>query len=93
MAKFEEKSEKSEKKMKSKKEQILESKMPEEQKKAMLIEIGELEVAQETGVEFVVYAKIKKLSSAMTSAMLASAKVKDVRLASMEYWDKILKEF
>lgn len=80
-------------KIKSKKELILESKMPEAQKKALLVEIGELEVEQEVGVEFIVYAKIKKLSSALTKALLASSKVKNVRLASIEKWDEILKDF
>lgn len=88
-----EKFEKVEVKAKSKKDLILESKMPEEQKKALLIEIGELKAEQEDGVEFIVYAKIKKLSNAMTSAMRASQKVKNVRLASIERWDEILKDF
>lgn len=91
--KLESKKEVVEKKGKSKKDQILESKMPEEQKRQMLIEIGEIEIAQEIGVEFIVYAKIKQLSSAMTKAMAASAKVKTIRLASIEDWNEILKDF
>ncbi len=78
----------------SKVEKIKNSKMPEEQKQALLKEIGAIEeTSEESGVSFVIYAKIKKLSSSMTKALAASKRVKNVRLASIEEWDLITKDF
>lgn len=75
-------------------ERIKNSKMPEEQKTALLKELGVIEEnSDEGGVSFVVYAKIKKLSSSMTKALAASKRVKNVRLASIEEWDLIVKDF
>jgi hypothetical protein len=72
---------------------IKESKMPEEQKKAMLKELGVLCEAKKEGVPFSVFAKIKKIPKTMHKAMQLYPKAKNVSLASLQEWESIFKDF
>lgn len=73
---------------------IVESKMPEEQKQAYLKQIGAVrEESYEGKVSFGVYAKAKKIEVGRHLAMKAYPKAKSVRLATLDEWDEIFKEF
>jgi len=92
--KFEEKSEKFEKKQKpSKIDVIKSSKMPIWQKKALIEELEGKSEKLDGKVPFAVYARIKKLGSTMQKAMLAYPGAKNVSLATVEEWDLIFKNF
>lgn len=80
--------------MTKKAQAIAESKMPEAQKIACLKEIGAIpEETLEGKVSFGVYAKVKKVEVSRHLAMKAYPKAKQVRLATLEEWDEIFKEF
>ncbi len=72
---------------------IRESKMPEDQQKEMLKEIGVLCEARQEGIPFTVYAKIKKIPKTMHKAMQLYPKAKNVSLASLQEWEIIFKDF
>ena len=73
---------------------IIESRMPEEQKKIYLKQIGAVKEEDYEGkVSFGVYAKAKKIEISRHLAMKAYPKAKIVRLATLEEWDEIFKEF
>lgn len=68
------------------------SDLPDSQKKEYLKSLG-IGVVKESGVTFSVYAKVRKIEPSRHSAMLAFPKAKGIRLASLEKWDEIFKEF
>ena len=73
---------------------ILDSKMPEEQKQAYLKQIGWITPASDEGkVTFATYAKVRKISKDRMSALSHYPKAKSVRLATLEDWDNIFKNF
>jgi hypothetical protein len=74
-------------------EAIKKSAMPEEQKQALLVEIGAVKDVPQEGIPFHVYAKIKGIPEEKHKAHLAFPKAKDVRLASPVQWDEIFKGF
>jgi hypothetical protein len=68
------------------------SNLPDSQKAEYLKSLG-IGVVKEDGVTFSVYAKVRKIEHSRHSAMLAFPKAKGIRLASLEKWDEIFKEF
>jgi hypothetical protein len=68
------------------------SNLPDSQKAEYLKSLG-IGVVKESGVTFSVYAKVRKIEQSRHSAMLAFPKAKGIRLASLEKWDEIFKEF
>lgn len=68
------------------------SNLPDSQKVEYLKSLG-IGVVKESGVTFSVYAKVRKIEQSRHSAMLAFPKAKGIRLASIEKWDEIFKEF
>jgi len=72
---------------------IQDSKMPESQKNAYLKEMGVVVEAVQEGVPFSVFAKIKNIPGTMHKAMMVYPKVKGVRLASVQKWEELLKDF
>lgn len=77
----------------SKAEAIRASKMPESQKREYLQQLGVIPKAEQRGVPFAVYAKIRKIAKSLHSAMVAYPKAKGISLASLEEWDEIFKNF
>lgn len=80
-------------KIEIKEQMILKSKMPLNQKNALLKQIGVLKEEAEKGVPFNVYSRIKNIKSGLQEAMLVFPKAKGVRLATIEAWDSIFKDF
>ena len=73
---------------------INESQMPEEQKIALLKEIGAIKEESTDGkIPFIIYAKVKKIGTDRHKAMLAYPEATGVSLASIEEWDEIFKNF
>lgn len=72
---------------------IRESKMPEDQKNALLKKIGLSAEKEAEGVEFAVYAKIRKISKEQIKAMSVYPAAKKIRLATFKEWDEIFKNF
>lgn len=68
------------------------SSLPESQKREYLKSLG-VGVEKESGVPFSVYAKARKIEASRQKAMLAYPKAKGVRLASLQKWDEIFKDF
>lgn len=72
---------------------IEESKMPLEQKEAMLKEMGAKVEEIPQGIPFEVFARIKKIPKTMHKAMQLYPKAKSVSLASLAEWESIFKDF
>lgn len=73
---------------------IMDSKMPEEQKTAYLKQIGWIKEPSDKGkVTFATYAKVRKIEKDRQSALAHYPKAKNVRLATLEEWDNIFKNF
>lgn len=72
-------------------EAINNSQMPEAQKAEYIRSLKPKVEVQ--GIPFSVYAKVRKIEKSRLKAMLAYPKAKDVRLASLEDWDEIFKNF
>lgn len=73
---------------------IMDSKMPEEQKQAYLKSIGWTKEPSHHGkVTFMTYAKIRKVAKDRLSALSHYPQAKSVRLATLEEWDNIFKNF
>lgn len=73
---------------------IMDSKMPEEQKQAYLKSIGWTKEPSHHGkVTFATYAKIRKVAKDRLSALSHYPQAKSVRLATLEEWDNIFKNF
>jgi hypothetical protein len=72
---------------------IRDSKMPEEQKLNSLKKIGAIPDKGEEGITFGVYAKVRKINASRHKAMMAYPKAKDIRLATLQEWDEIFKDF
>jgi hypothetical protein len=68
------------------------SALPDSQKREYLKSLG-IGVEKESGVPFSVYCKARKIEASRHAAMLAFPKAKGVRLASLEKWDEIFKDF
>jgi len=80
--------------MEKKAEAILNSSMPEAQKQAYLREIGyHKESSDEGKVPLHVYVTVKKVAKHKHGAMQVYPKAQGVRLASIEEWDEIFKDF
>lgn len=75
--------------------QILDSKMSEIEKKKYLEHLGLVKKDEPKGneVSFMVYARVKGISSHLHRAMMAYPKAKSVRLATLSQWDEIFKDF
>ena len=73
---------------------IMDSKMPEAQKQAYLKSIGWTKEPSHHGkVTFATYAKIRKVEKDRLSALSYYPQAKSVRLATLEQWDNIFKNF
>lgn len=78
----------------SKKEAAIKaSAMPQDQKDALLKKIGLSADKVEQGVDFAVYAKIRKISKEQIKAMSVYPAAKKIRLATFKEWDEIFKNF
>lgn len=73
---------------------IMESAMPDAQKQEYLREIGAIKGESDEGkIPFNVYAKLRKVSKDTHVAMMRYPKAKVIRLASLDEWDEIFKNF
>jgi hypothetical protein len=73
---------------------ILDSKMPEDQKQAYLKSIGWTKEPSHHGkVTFATYAKIRKVTKDRLSALAHYPQAKSVKMATLEEWDNIFKNF
>jgi hypothetical protein len=80
--------------LEAKAQAILDSKMPEAQKMQYLKAIGWIKEPSDQGkVMFATYAKIRKIAKDRLSALEHYPKAKSVRLATLEEWDNIFKNF
>lgn len=75
----------------AKREAIINSKMPEEQKKQYLASLDL--VAPKTGVPFAVWAKIRGVPDERHASYLAYSPAKGVKVAQIAEWDEIFKNY
>jgi len=72
---------------------ILESKMPEKDKKDYLVRLGVIEKEKQSGVPFKIWAKVRKIPKHLHEAMMVHPKAKGLRVAELKQWDDIFKDF
>jgi len=89
---FKKKEIKTEREVRDKRQEILDSKMPEWQKQEYIEQLfGKKKEVK--GVPFSVYARLKKVPEQLHKAMLVFPSVKGVETATLEEWDRIFKNF
>ena len=72
---------------------ILESKLPEAQKRDYLTRLGFIKEDTQEGIPFKIYAKLRKIPNHLHEAMMVWPNARDIKLASAKQWDEIFKEF
>lgn len=77
----------------TKEETIMNSKMPEWQKKEYIASLRPKLGSNPSAIPFLVYAKLKKMSLIEAAAKNAYPKAKSVQAATPVEWDEIFKEF
>jgi hypothetical protein len=79
--------------MEQKIKSIVDSKMPESQKQEYLKSLNPEIDSGEGKMPFHIYARIRKIVPSMHKAYMVYPKAKAVKMATLEQWDEIFKEF
>jgi len=77
----------------AKEKAIMESNLPEAEKKAYLVRLGLIEEKVEEGIPFKVYARLRKIPNHLQEAMMVWPNARGIKLATAKNWDEIFKEF